>query len=313
MRKVICVLIVCALFCGCSGKKMNEMQWTFQSTNINQDITSISFADKNHGWAATEGGNLLSTSDGGVNWSVNKVCDNKLTTVYAIDKKTVWAAGTGGALFSLMEGFSSMKDRSLEDDVDFLEIAFWDKDNGIMVGNRLDRDSNVIGAVYRTSDGGASWGEVYVAVDSISTLAVRGEGLGWIGSTGHVLTSKDYGANWDDNLLGGEITVNAMIFDMYSYGWLVGDTGTYQTSTNGGWSWDNRGGQFPKRKLNGIALIDRFGGVIVGEKGLIMLTIDGGDAWSFNENLAKVDLYDIAVVKKNLWVCGADGTIILVH
>lgn len=313
MRKVICIIIVCALFCGCSGKKMTEMQWVFQDTNIDEDILSISFGDKNHGWAVTSGGNMLSTSDGGKSWSVNKVCDNKLTTVCAIDRKTVWAAGTGGALFTLMEGSSSMKDRSLEDDVDFLEINFWDKENGILVGNRLDRDSNVIGAVYRTSDGGASWGEIYVAVDSISALAARGEGLGWIGSTGHVLTSKDYGANWDDNLLGGDVTVNDMFFDMYSFGWLVGDTGTYQTSTNGGWSWDNRGGQFPKRKLYAITLVDRFSGLIVGEEGLAMLTIDGGNSWSFNDQLTQVDLHDIAVVKKNLWICGANGTVIMVH
>ena len=313
MKKVICSLLLCLLVFGCSGKKMDEMQWNFLRTNITDDILGISFADKNHGWAVTDNGSLMSTTDGGDTWSINKVCDKSLTTVFAVDKKTVWAAGVEGALYALMEGSSSMRDRSMEDDVDFLEIAFWDEEKGILIGNRLDRDSNVIGAVYRTSDGGASWGEIYVAMDSITALAVRGEGLGWIASTGHIWTSKDYGANWEDNYLGSDITINDMFYDMFSAGFLVGDSGTYYTSFDGGWSWDNRGGQFPKNKLYAIAMIDRFGGVIVGKDGLIMITTDGGNSWGSNQGLTNVDLYDIAVVKKNLWICGGNGIIISIH
>lgn len=313
MKKIICLLIILSFITGCSNKKTHELTSTVQKTDTEENITSISFADKNHGWAVTDGGSLLSTSDAGITWNLTKITDKKLTSVYAIDKKTFWAAGVDGALFQSMEGSSSMKDRSMEEPVNFVGIAFWDQDNGIILGNRLDRDSNVVGAVYKTEDGGQKWGEVYVDMDSVTCLYTLGDVQGWAGTRGHIWTTTDNGANWEDNYLGSDISISDMFYDYYSTGWLVGDSGTYYTSSDGGWSWINRGEQFPKRSLYHISFIDRFGGFIVGQGGLIMITGDGGGAWSLDTKTASVDLYDIAFQGANVWICGAKGTIIYYH
>jgi len=312
MKKILCLSLMCLFIFGCANKKVEDLKWSFQNSNTNEDILSISFADGKHGWACTAGGNLLATSDGGETWTANKVCDKKLTSVFAIDKKTIWTAGVDGALYSSMEGSSSMKEHILEKDVDFLDIVFWDDDNGLLVGNRLDRDSIVIGVVYHTTTGGAEWSEIYVDIDSITNVTTLGKELGWIATTGHIWTTSDHGANWDDNQLGDMITINAMYFDTYSSGFLVGDSGTYYTSSDFGWSWNKRGGEFPSNKLNDIIFFDRFGGFIVGEKGLIMITGDSGESWSFDDKLGS-DLYDIAVEGKKLWICGANGKILQVH
>jgi photosystem II stability/assembly factor-like uncharacterized protein len=313
MKKIICLSIMVLFIAGCSSKKAGELTPIFQKTNTEENITSISFADKNHGWAVTDAGSLLSTSDAGVTWELTKITDRKLTAVVAIDKKTYWVAGENGALFQSMEGSSSMKDRSIEEDVDFVDIAFWDEDNGVLIGNRFDRDSNIVGAVFRTEDGGQKWGEVYVDMDKVNSLFTLGEVQGWAGTRGHIWTTTDNGANWEDNYLGSEISINSMFYDYYSSGWLVGDSGTYYTSTDGGWSWTDRGEQFPKQDLYHIEFIDRFGGFIVGQNGLIMITQDGGNAWSLNTSTASVNLYDVAADGSNVWICGAKGTIIYYH
>jgi len=314
MKLIISILIAFSLiFCGCSGHQAESLQWSLVNVNLTENILDISFADKNHGWAVTDSGQVISTQDGGKSWQISRVSEKPLTAVYAIDKKTVWIAGWDGTIFSSLEGAGSWNDRSLPENVDFVQIAFWDKKNGVMVGNHLDRDSNIAGAVYRTENGGSEWIEVYLDVDSIACLWILGQGLGWIGSVGHIWQTKDFGVNWEDLPQASAITINSLYFDFFSSGYLVGDTGTYYTSFDGGWSWDNRGGQFPKLRLNAIIFTDRFNGYIVGEKGLRMISSNGGDNWSFDQTLTSADLYALEPVGKNLWVCGAGGTLIHVH
>ena len=312
MKKILCLLLLLLFIAGCAGKKAEKMEWIFLNTNTEENLLSISFASNDNGWAVTDQGNLLYSSNGGEDWSVSKISDYKLTAVCAVDKKTVWAAGVNGTLYTSMEGSSSMQDRSLEKGVDFVDMAFWDEDNGILIGNRVDRDSNIIGVVYRTDNGGQEWSELYVDIGQITCLATLGESLGWIGTNGTVWTTKDFGANWDENYLGDNISVNAMFYDDYSTGFLVGDSGTYYISFDGGWSWDNLGGQFPKQSLNAVAFMDRFNGVIVGNGGVIMLTSNSGDSWGINSNATQVNLFDIAVYNKKMWICGAKGTLLMV-
>jgi photosystem II stability/assembly factor-like uncharacterized protein len=290
------------------------MIWEFQNPNINENIRSISFGDGNHGWAVTESGTLLATEDAGKTWISTKISDKKLTAVAAIDDKIFWVAGQGGALYASMEGSRSVADRSLDEDVDFVDMAFWGEDNGVIIGNRFDeRDSVTYGTVFRTDNGGQNWSEVYVAMDSVTCLFILGEQLGWIGTTGHVWTTSDAGTNWEDNYLGSAISINDMHYDEFNSGWLVGDSGTYCTSQDGGWSWDDRGGEFPGVNLYDIFFLDRFSGFIVGEGGMIMMSVDGGNTWQFDDNMTSNTLHDIANDGDKLWICGDSGTIIYVH
>ena len=311
MKKILCLLLLVLIIAGCAGKKAEKMEWSFLNAKIDENLLSISFADNDHGWAVTDQGNLLYSSDGGQTWTANKISDYRLTAVCAVDKKTVWAAGINGTLYTSMEGSSSMQDRSLDPEANFLDLAFWDKDNGILVGNRVERDSSIIGVVYRTENGGQEWSELYVDIGEITALSTLGEGLGWIGTTGTVWTTKDFGANWDENYLGDNISINAMYYDNYSSGFLVGNNGTYYISFDGGWSWDDLGGQFPRERLNAIEFIDRFNGLIIGNNGLIMVTSNSGDSWGINNNATQVNLNDIAVEGKTFWICGDQGTVII--
>jgi photosystem II stability/assembly factor-like uncharacterized protein len=314
MKNVLCLLLISLIFIGCGGKRATEMVWEFQNPNINENIRSISFGDGNHGWAVTESGTLLSTEDAGKTWVSTKISDKKLIAVAAIDDKTFWVAGENGALYASMEGSRSVADRSLDEDVDFVDMAFWDGDNGAIIGNRFDeRDSVTYGTVFKTDNGGQNWSEVYVAMDSVTCLFILGKQLGWIGTTGHVWTTNDAGANWEDNYLGSAISINDMHYDEFNSGWLAGDSGTYYTSQDGGWSWDDRGGQFPAVNLYDILFIDRFSGFIVGQGGMIMMSIDGGDTWQFDQNMTSNTLHDITNDGNKLWICGDSGIIIFVH
>ncbi len=310
---LILLTLLLIVLAGCSSKGPADLKWTFQETNTTENINSISFIDGKRGWAVTSGGNLLVTTDGGQSWNMQNVTDRALTTVYAIDKKNIWLAGMDGALYSSMEESQSFNDKSMDDDVDFVQIAFWNDDNGVLVGNRSDKDGNVFGSIYRTEDGGQEWTEIYMDIDSITSLWILGDDLGWVSTTGHIWNTSNHGESWEDNYLGSDISINSMYYDDFNSGYLVGDSGTYYTSFDGGWSWDSRGGEFPGVNLYDICFIDRFVGMICGANGTLMISGTGGDSWQSNSALSQFDFYDVEVRDNQFWVCGANGQILHVH
>lgn len=310
---ILVITVTAMLLCGCSQKTIEEMEWAFQTSNTTEDIMSISFADKNHGWAVTADGSILATEDAGETWTAKKIAENRLTSVCAVDKEVVWAAGLNGSLYQSTDGGVVFKDRAFDPEENAIEIDFWDDDHGIILANRVDSDGSIYGTVFRTSDGGADWSEVYVALDSATALDILEEGRGWITTRGSIWNTTDYGANWEENVIGEAISINDLHFDDYSYGFLVGDSGTYYTSFDGGWSWDNRGGAFPERHLSALEFTDRFNGIIVGQGGIILYTVDVGEHWNFDDQLTSSDLYDITSVKNRFYICGAGGTIISIH
>jgi photosystem II stability/assembly factor-like uncharacterized protein len=81
-----------------------QYTWSSQTSPVNDDLVSISFADTNNGWIATGDGNILHTNDSGRDWSVQKnLPDIVPSKIFFQDQNTGWL--TGSAKSNLLEAY----------------------------------------------------------------------------------------------------------------------------------------------------------------------------------------------------------------
>jgi photosystem II stability/assembly factor-like uncharacterized protein len=68
-------------------------------------LEATHFVDARTGWAVGDGGTVLATRDGGVNWQPqSSTTDHNLLSVYFIDAETGWAVGEAGTILSTHNG-----------------------------------------------------------------------------------------------------------------------------------------------------------------------------------------------------------------
>lgn len=111
----------------------------------------------------------------------------------------------------------------------FTALAFFDRDRGLLAGAEVvgaDSGSNAgTGLLWRTGDGGATWGPVAFDGDPITTFAISGAGNVWAATgcpdgscRGAVMASVDAGQTW--STVSG-ISVTSLSFVDVKHGWAV--------------------------------------------------------------------------------------------
>lgn len=164
-------------------------------------------------------------------------------------------------------------------------IQFIDKKHGWVVGDQ--------GLILRTEDGGLSWvKQERITATSLFSLYFADLKEGWlVGKRGLILHTENGGEGWENQKSGTEKDLMAVKFLNTKRGFAVGAFGTILQTTDGGTSWQIYSINW-KRELKevmertGVAsphLYDIFFiekcGYIVGENGVVLLTIDGGANW----------------------------------
>jgi photosystem II stability/assembly factor-like uncharacterized protein len=90
--------------------------WSEQSRTPDTVMWDLDFLDANRGWAIGNvmgAGRLLTTTDGGVNWTLSTVPGRSLTTVAFVDDTHGWAGGMQGAcIYVTTDGGRSWEGRS---------------------------------------------------------------------------------------------------------------------------------------------------------------------------------------------------------
>jgi photosystem II stability/assembly factor-like uncharacterized protein len=181
--------------------------------------------------------------------------------------------------------------------VSLADACFANPQTVYAVGNHLESGSVIL----RSTDSGATWSATRLEVvrnlraihfvnDQIG-FAVGSFGSGSINTGSCVVKTTDGGASWQRVAFEAE---GQTIFGHYygvffadaENGWVVGDLpqggqsyGAVFRTTNGGSSWRRQKGPtgaFQYRKLTAVGFVDGDHGVIVGDKGLIVHTSNGG-------------------------------------
>jgi len=244
--------------------------WTVQKSGTNKAIFSISFADQNYGWACGDESTWLWTSNGGETWNVERMEvsqvglseETKLAVpdliyygVHFIDQNTGWIVGEYGNIRHTSDGgktwdaqHESLLDALVEKggtkDVmnlgAFFRVRFHDANHGYTVG--------AAGAVAVTEDGGKKWRWIAREGDKPDIPPLHLYNVIHPGKDGRIVATG----------------TNALIL--------------YSDNNGADWSHSKApGGVFTW--INGIAFSPEGNGVLVGGKGLILLSNDAGVSW----------------------------------
>ena len=278
--------------------------WRFTSNLTTRDrmsVPALHMFDSARGIVATGTGAILSTTDGGENWTAvtRRGRVDSLSRFFFLDERRGWAAGHGDVLLTDDGGETWTPLTPDGVDVSYRSpiraIQFQDDRHGWIAGMQA--------SLMRTADGGITW-------ESVATP----------------LAAAEHPNFWD------------MFFVDDQTAWVVGEEGTMLTTTNGGGTWTRQeSGLKDARSAAKLERIPRAGGVTVVDAGdrtpgftitavrfvdpkrgwitgfyaglgrsLILRTEDAGATWAVDADIPGEELYALFVQgRERLWAIGA--------
>jgi len=275
------------------------LTWRQQESGTDFILEKVFFIDEHHGWAiggwprdaavSLLGGMgvILATSDGGKHWT--KQIDGEaswLKDVFFLDRRHGWAVGEYGTILRTTDGGEHWRQIKRTHTPSWLYgVAMIDDLRGFAVGH----DETIL----RTNDGGETWFVRQSPVPrqpngwpaAYRAVAFADARRGWIvGDGGTILQTTDGGNSWQlDQLdLPDEVVEMASFEDL-----TVSDDGTawavspvallskrskeshWRVASSGGLGWHRA-----------ACFLDASTGWLVGERGLMLHTSDGGQTWN---------------------------------
>lgn len=239
--------------------------WVDQSSNAGYttDYEGLSFVSRNEGWIAASdpygpgpslGGKIIHTKNHGQTWDSQALPNApaqsspaNVADVYFVDSMNGWAVDDFGQILHTSNGGAagpggwSVQFTSTHRDPSGVQyvleaVAFYNKWRGVAVGEH--------GMIYRTTDGGVTWTEIFgalppngsgqgyeptltdVTFPKANVVAISGEGVSE-GRQSTVLISRNGGASFKRQKTNHPATLNSISFPKGDDdGWVSGAQGT---------------------------------------------------------------------------------------
>lgn len=245
--------------------KYNNM-WAPRDSGTTEMLTSLSFIDDKHGWAAGHGGIVIHTRDGGESWEVQRESSPRnlpLFDIQFVTRTIGYASGAYDTLLKTTDGGKSWRSLPTGSDIIYNGLFFHDAENGFLLGE--------FGSLLRTSDGGESWeqmniGDYQGSLFGITFLSSR-KALAY-GISGKLTVSHDGGETWTDIPTG----TKEALYRAAAQGddvVIVGRSGVVLLSNDGAESFTSRF-EPDNYSLAGVCARAEEGFVAVGEFGKIL-------------------------------------------
>jgi photosystem II stability/assembly factor-like uncharacterized protein len=267
------------------------LNWTQQQTNTTSKIMRLFFLDDYRAWALAwadagagdgtfYGTEILKTTDGGENWSVEQYRDENvfLRGIYFLDTLKGFAGGVPGQFLQTSDGGLNWEPANIDSGIfshfPVIDFKFYNQLYGFACGGRFD----IAGVIWRTTNGGESWAPLDAQYspadevwdihffDSLNVMGIGGDpdlfGVG-------IMHSTDAGISWDYFEIGVFGQALALSFRTENEGWaVVPQSETFVATFDYGVSWLS----YPtpdSTKLYDIQFTDSLTGYAVGEEGVI--------------------------------------------
>lgn len=290
------------------------------------NVNGLWFTDALRGFAQGDDGAVLETRDGGASWSLRfsssllDAAKPAAADLHVTPDGMVYRAATG-RLFRRPLNDTGVWERMdvPGGDIGVVRRAhFADAAHGWSQVQQC-QEAGCVERLYATVDAGATWverqvdlgagpGTVFRFADPRTGVLARGDGS--------VLRSTDAGVTWQAVALDRPAAVVPLQLQWVGAQqvWLLrkDPLAPLQRSDDGGLSW--RSVAWPAGLPQPLAmhLLPSGVGWVVGEAGLVMLTMDGGLTWSRQPNSNTRSLASVfALDATTLWVGGADGMILV--
>lgn len=185
------------------------------------------------------------------------------------------------------------------------DIQFANSLNGFVVGEQ--------GTVLKTSDGGASWQEIFVgsalplksvSIPSIDNIFVAGD-------NGFIYKSSDTGVTWTRIDIGIIQNINGFRFRSATDGWIFGENGLLSHTTDGGINWTPT---IIDSLLNiaGVATypdaVNKL--TIYFEDATYLTTTNQGATWQYGSLGTTRKIRSVIVKESSDWIVGDSGLVI---
>jgi photosystem II stability/assembly factor-like uncharacterized protein len=212
------------------------LNWTQQETNTKDNIMKLFFLDENRGWALAwdefasdnfYGTNILQTTNGGDNWSLEPYREQNvfLNSIYFLDTLKGFMGGYPGKFLITSDGGINWEDAQIDTGVGAhfppVHFNFYNHQYGFASGGAMD----ISGVVWKTTNGGEFWETTAVGpepvrgihfFDSLNVLGVGGDPE-YFGAS--VVRTTDAGENWVYEELGFAGVATAVSFRTENEGW----------------------------------------------------------------------------------------------
>lgn len=266
--------------------------WIQQQTNTNNKIMRLFFLDDNRAWALAwadflssdrsfYGTEILKTTDGGINWSVEQYRDDGafLRGIYFLDTLRGFMGGVPGKFLITTDGGTNWEPANIDSGTfshfPVIDFKFYDDQYGFACGGRFD----IAGVVWKTTNAGDSWAPIdaeYSPADEIwdihffdssNVMGIGGDpdqfGVG-------IIKSSDAGESWEYFEVGVFGQALGLSFRTENEGWaVVPHSEVFVATFDYGETWQS----YPvpdSSKLYDIIFSDSLTGYAVGEEGVIV-------------------------------------------
>ena len=270
--------------------------WSVQFVDSLYFFNIITFKDRNHGWAGkSKEGKIYYTKDGGDSWKIGRIDKGDISSIVFLDTLRGWATGDDAPLIYSEDGGKIWI--PIHTTIYTNKIFFSDDSHGWFTSYEK---------LYRTTDGGKTWlDDLPVILENgyLSDLFFVGNLYGWVYITGAgIYATTDGGWTWDKR-----IKLYEPYFFLSPYvGWIG-----FNLTWNGGRTVEPQKKGFTLDDILDVDFVNQETGWIVGEKGMIAKTTDGGDSWNIQESGTQYKLNSIFALNENTaWAVGWGGMIL---
>lgn len=277
--------------------------WRFTSNLTSRDrmsVLALHVFDSGRAVVATDSGAILSTTDGGENWTLagRRGRVNSLSSLFFLDERRGWAAGHGDVLLTDDAGetwtpLTESVDTSYRSPV--RAIQFQDDRHGWVAGNHA--------SLMRTADGGVTWEPVATPLAAgehpnfWDMFFVDGQTAWVVGEEGTILATREGGSTWTRQ--------NTGLKDARSAAKLE------RIPRAGGVEIVDAGDRTPGFTITAVRFVDPSRGWITGfyaglGRSLILRTEDAGATWVVDADIPGEELRALFVQgRERLWAIGA--------
>ncbi|MBW7873744.1 MAG: T9SS type A sorting domain-containing protein [Ignavibacteria bacterium] len=282
--------------------------WRLLYSNRQITLYSVSFPSSSVGYAAGSGGTILKTTNSGLNWepTTSSPSSLDLTKVQFISETVGFVnVKLKGKIFKTTNGGNSWS-LFAESSSGFVnDFVMTGENNGFYItqGKGFGRITNGI-------PGETSPFEDYQIPTVVDFFNAS---IGIVAGSGYAFRTTDGGSTWEKDNGSFDIIPSAVKYFTASKITAVTGGGGIYVSTDNGVSWQAT--PIPGTPtLNTVVFRDGTGGIVLGGKGVTVITTNGGSNWSRTDTQVPGDnvvLYGITTPDgTNFWAGGTNGMII---
>lgn len=320
MVRLIVLAFLSLLLMAARMPAMRAVPWQVVDLPVANTLLDIAFtgSDPNHGWIVGDKALLLETQDGGINWQLHPISslsnpDAYLMSVSFYDHEG-WITGQPKVLLHSLDGGDHWESILLSEKLpgDPILITALDLATAELVTN--------IGAIYRTTDGGAHWkAMVNGAIGAFKNVArdpLTGAYLGVSSRGSFYFLYQPETQEWQPFNRESSRRIQNMGFGLKGKAWKLnqGAEITFtEDVTSGEWSQPLRPGQSLSFGYLGAAFQDEQNFWVVGGSATLIHSGDGGQTWEKARKISNVpaNFYAIKFIQPDRgFILGQRGTLL---